>query len=164
MPMKIVILEDDPRRTEVMRDRLADRFHQFEHIFFDSSNEMIDYLKAHLDNVIALSLDHDLLLKVDDAGNTYDPGTGRDVADYLATVPPLFPVIIHTTNHSGAVGMEAVLQEAGWQACRVSPFGDLEWVHESWFPAIRRAIVRYGATGGTGKRRHEPEKRTNQGT
>ncbi|HZW34294.1 MAG TPA: cyclic-phosphate processing receiver domain-containing protein [Isosphaeraceae bacterium] len=158
MPMKIVILEDDPRRTEVMRDRLADRFNQFEHIFFDSSNEMIDYLKAHLDNVIALSLDHDLILKVDDAGNTYDPGTGRDVADYLATLRPLFPVIIHTTNHFGAVGMVSVLEEAGWQTCRVSPFGDLEWVHESWFPAIRRAILRYGTTGSTGNRRHEPEK------
>ena len=44
------------------------------------------------------------------------------------------------------IGMELVLQEAGWRTCRVSPCGDLQWVHDSWFPAIRRAIVR-GKTG-----------------
>ncbi len=146
MPMKIAILEDDGRRTEAMRDRLADRFWQFEHVFFDSAGEMTEYLERNFNEVIALSLDHDLELKVNAAGQTYDPGTGREVADYLATRRPSFPVIIHTTNDFGAIGMESVLREAGWQTCRVSPFGDLEWVHDSWFPAIRRAIVR-GKTG-----------------
>jgi hypothetical protein len=142
MPMKITILEDDERRAAAMRDRLADRFYQFEHVFFDSADEMKEYLEKHFDEVIALSLDHDLELKLDADGRTYDPGTGREVADYLATRRPICPVIIHSTNEFGAIGMESVLREAGWQTCRVSPFGDLEWVHDSWFPAIRRAIVR----------------------
>lgn len=142
MPMKIAILEDDKRRAEAMRDRLADRFYQFEHVFFDSSEEMKTYLEIYFDEVIAMSLDHDLELKVNAAGATYDPGTGREVADYLATRRPMFPVIIHSTNDFGAIGMESILQEAGWQTCRVSPHDDLQWVHDSWFPAIRRAIVR----------------------
>jgi hypothetical protein len=148
MPMKIAILEDDERRAEAMRDRLADRFYQFEHVFFDSADEIKKYLEENFDEVIAVSLDHDLELKVNAAGETYDPGTGREVADYLATRRPTFPVIIHSTNDSGAIGMESILREAGWQACRVSPFGDLEWVHDSWFPVIRRAIVR-GRTGNS---------------
>ncbi len=152
MPMKIVILEDDKGRAEAMLDRLADRFYQFEHVFFDSAAEVKEYLENQFDDVIALSLDHDLELKVDAAGATHDPGTGREVADYLATRRPLFPVVIHSTNHLAATGMEMVLKEAGWRTCRVSPYGDLQWVHESWFPAIRRAIVRGkpGNRDGTG--------------
>lgn len=147
MPMKIVILEDDQRRVEAMRDRLADRFYQFEHVFFDTAAELNEYLSKHLNEVIVLSLDHDLELKVDSTGTTYDAGTGRDVADYLARQEPICPVIIHSTNEFGALGMEGVLQEAGWQTCRVTPFEDLQWVHESWFPTIRRAIVRGPAAG-----------------
>ncbi len=142
MPMKIVILEDDQRRVEAMRDRLADRFYQFEHVFFDSSTELNEYLEKHLNEVIVLSLDHDLELKVDSTGTTNDAGTGREVADYLARQGPSCPVIIHSTNEFGALGMEGVLREAGWKTCRVTPFDDLLWVHEAWFPAIRRAIVR----------------------
>jgi hypothetical protein len=142
MPMKIVILEDDKRRVEAMRDRLADRFYQFELEFFDSAAELEKYLEEHLSEVIALSLDHDLELKVDAAGKTYDPGTGREAAEYLARHEPVCSVIIHSTNHFGAIGMESVLQEAGWRTCRVTPFDDLQWIDDSWFPAIRRAIVR----------------------
>jgi hypothetical protein len=145
MPMKIVVLEDDQRRVDAMRDRLADRFYQFEHVFFDSAAELKQYLEKHLSEVIALSLDHDLELKVDSAGMTHDAGTGREVADYLARQKPICPVIIHSTNEFGALGMEGVLQEAGWQTCRVTPFDDLQWVHDSWFPTIRRAIVRGSA-------------------
>ncbi len=47
MPMKIVILEDDKRRAEAMRGRLADRFYQFEHVFFDSAAEVKEYLEHH---------------------------------------------------------------------------------------------------------------------
>jgi hypothetical protein len=142
MAMKIVILEDDERRAEAMRDRLADRFRQFDLLFFDTANEMKEYLESHFHDVIAVSLDHDLELKVDTVGQVHDPGTGREIADYLAGRRPSFPVIIHSTNSFGAIGMESVLQDAGWETYRVSPFDDLQWVHDSWFPAIRRAIVR----------------------
>lgn len=106
MAMKTEILEDDKRRSEAMRDRLPDRFYQFELIFFDSCIEIIRYMKKHAKGIIGLYLEHDLISQLDDAGVTYDPGTGRDVADYLATVHPLFPVIIQSTNEFGALGMD----------------------------------------------------------
>jgi len=141
MPMKIVILEDDKNRVEAMRNRLEERFYQFDHVFFDSASEMNKYLENFMHEIIAISLDHDLELKSDEFGNTHDPGTGREVAEYLAKCSPACTVVIHSTNYFGSIGMESVLQEAGWQTCRVTPFGDLEWIHDAWFPAIRRAIV-----------------------
>jgi len=156
MAMKIVILEDDARRAEAMRDRLTDRFYQFEHLFFDSVNEMKEFLRDHFHEVIAVSLDHDLEFKVDAAGQLYDPGTGREIADFLAGLRPSFPVVIHSTNSFGAVGMESVLQDAGWETYRVSPFDDLQWVHASWFPTIRRAIVRGPRKGSCETRDEQP--------
>ncbi|MHC5539710.1 cyclic-phosphate processing receiver domain-containing protein [Singulisphaera rosea] len=152
MAMKIVILEDDMRRMEAMRDWLVDRFYQFEILFFDSAFDLIDYLKYSTEEIIALSLDHDLLPKVSDDGQNCDPGTGRDVADYLATIRSFCSVVIHAANQFGAIGMESVLVEAGWQVCRVSPFDDLQWIHDTWYPAIRRAIVFFGTTEESDKK------------
>jgi hypothetical protein len=139
--MKIVILEDnEDRRTEMSRC-LADRFYQYETKFFDSAAEMTDYLAAHLDETLVISLDHDLDLKSGPDGRCVDPGTGRDVADYLARKAPGCPVLICTTNTPAAHGMERVLREAHWQTQRILPFDDLEWISKEWFRSMRRAIV-----------------------
>ena len=71
-----------------------------------------------------------------------DPGTGREVADYLAAKTPVCPVVIHTTNTPAALGMEMVLKDAHWKTYRVLPFDDLEWIPTDWFRTVRRAIVR----------------------
>jgi CheY-like chemotaxis protein len=141
MAMKIIILEDNADRQAAMRACLADRFHQFEVHFFDDSGEMNRFLDEHLPDAIVIALDHDLDLKPGPEGRCIDPGTGREVADFLAERSPTCPVIVHTTNSLAAVGMEAVLRNAGWKTRRVVPFGDLEWIESVWFSAIRRAIV-----------------------
>src|SRR5262249_41102424 len=141
MAMIIAILEDNEERRAVMRDCLTDRFPQFEVRFFDAADDMIDFLDRHLPNTILISLDHDLELKHNPEGKAIDPGTGRQVADFLARRPPQCPVVIATTNSSAAVGMEMVLQEARWITYRVLPFNDLEWITAQWFPTVRRAIV-----------------------
>lgn len=43
---------------------------------------MIDWLNKELNTLSLISLDHDLFPETHEAP---DPGTGRDVADYLAT-------------------------------------------------------------------------------
>ena len=48
---------------------------------------MIAWLGEHLGNVALVSLDHDLPLR-DHAGKAIDCRTGRQAADYLASVPP----------------------------------------------------------------------------
>ena len=41
--------------------------------------------------------------------------------------------------------MEQLLQPAGWQTFRVTPYGDLEWIPEVWFRVMRDAIVQTAA-------------------
>jgi hypothetical protein len=112
MPMKIVILEDNAERQVEMRRCLADRFQQFDIRFFAVTAEMLAYLRGHLEESLVISLDHDLDLLPGENGKWIDPGTGREVSDYLATCSPICPIIIHTTNAPAAAGMEFVLQEA----------------------------------------------------
>ncbi len=84
MAMKIVILEDNSDRQAVMRACLADRFYPFDAHFFDDAREAIRFLDTHLTDTLVISLDHDLDLKPAADGQLVDPGTERDVADFLA--------------------------------------------------------------------------------
>jgi CheY-like chemotaxis protein len=141
MAKKIVVLEDNADRRVAMQRCLEDRFSQFDVVFFDGVREMIAYLDAHLHDAIVICLDHDLELKQGPGGRSVDPGTGREVADYLAGKAAVCPVVIHTTNSTAAVGMEMALREARWDVWRVMPCGDLEWIPTQWFRTVRRAIV-----------------------
>ena len=141
MALKIVILEDNEERQAVLRACLANQFSQCDACIFDDPGEMIRFLRKHLPETLVISLDHDLELKPGPDGHCIDPGTGREVADYLAEEKPVCPVIIHTTNTQAAVSMRRVLQDAHWKTRRVVPFDDLGWIETDWFPAIRRAIV-----------------------
>lgn len=155
MAMKIVILEDNADRTQAMKACLDDRFPQYETRFFGSATKMVAFLEDHLDQVILISLDHDLELIADQSGSTIDPGTGRAVADYLVHRPPTCPVVIHTTNSSAALGMETILQESGWQTHRVVPYDNMNWIAAEWFRTVRRAIVA-SATVSPSKRGSRP--------
>ncbi len=141
MAMKIVILEDNIDRQSAMRACLADRFYTLEAHFFDDSGEMVRFLDEHLANTLVISLDHDLELKSGPEGRMIDPGSGRDVADFLAARDPVCPVVIATTNAPAAEGMKLVLRDAGWKTRCVVPFDDMHWIETDWFPAIRQAIV-----------------------
>src|SRR5688572_23824203 len=112
MAMKIAILEDDRDRQEAMRRCLGDRFFTYDLQFFERSVAMVEYLKAHLSEVVCVCLDHDLELIPDGNGGLADCGTGREVADFLAVHPPSCPVVIHTTNADAGLGMEMALKDA----------------------------------------------------
>ena len=139
--MKIVILEDNNDRRAVMRACMSDRFHQYELVFFDAARPMIDFLRKHLDEILVVALDHDLDLIPGESAALMDPGDGRDVADFLSSQRAVCEVVIHTTNAPAAAGMKMVLQDADWRTHRVAPYGDLQWIDEQWFPAMRNAIV-----------------------
>jgi hypothetical protein len=142
MAMKIAVLEDNPERAAEMRRCLNDRFYQYELRFFDDAADMKAFLEANLPETLLISLDHDLELQQLPTGEVIDPGTGRDIADFLSDRAPVCPVVIHTTNTPAAEGMESVLNESHWRTFRVSPFNDLEWIPTEWFRTVRRAIVR----------------------
>ena len=141
MPMIIAILEDNPERRRAMQASAGDRLYTFETRCFQNPKDILDFLDGHLEETIAISLDHDMELTIERDGLLSDPGTGRDVADFLATKAPTCPVIIHSTNSSAALGMERVLRDADWTTIRVAPWGDLEWIEAEWVKALRNAIV-----------------------
>ena len=147
MAMTIAILEDNEERTAAMLDCLRDKFRQYEARVLATSQEMIQFLQGSLSNTILISLDHDLELKPDGAGGMIDGGTGREVADFLATRAAVCPVVIHTTNSNAAVGMDAVLQESGWITYRVVPFDDTAWIATDWLKTVRRAILNSADVG-----------------
>lgn len=128
----IAILEDDRPRREAMASFLPPGV---EARWFDRAPDLIAWLAEHLAACALISLDHDLL-----APPGVDPGTGRDVADHLATRAPGPPVLVHTSNGHAAPGMMWTLERAGWQVVRVVPFSDLEWIERSWARAVERAL------------------------
>jgi CheY-like chemotaxis protein len=141
MAKKIVILEDNAERRAAMQRCLQDRFYQFDAVFFQAAAPMLEYCTQHLDETILIDLDHDLELQPLPDGRCLDPGTGREVANFLAGKKAVCPVIIHTTNGPAGDAMAMVLQDAHWQTHRVVPTDDLEWIPTNWFRVVRRAIV-----------------------
>ncbi len=139
--MRLLILEDDPRRTAAMRERLEDRFSPYETLILPDAPSFIAAYREAPERVLAISLDHDL----EPVNNQNpEPGTGRDAADFLAQLPadgPRLPIVIHSTNRAAVDGMERVLDEAGYPVHRVTPYGDLEWISEAWFPEFRKCIL-----------------------
>ncbi len=144
----VAILEDDAGRVNAMGDRLKESFNDLAYIFFNNAPDMIEWLENHLHECIAISLDHDLGPSWQRNDKLFDPGTGRDVVDYLATKYPQCPVIIHSSNHRAVIGMEMALCEANWNVERVIPFvslgsliGSAEWIDTDWTETINRLLT-----------------------
>jgi len=141
--MRIIILEDHSDRRIAMMQWLAARFPLLRTEFFDSSTAMIETMQAQpLDDVVLISLDHDLEMLPGGPGEWVDPGSGLIAARWLAERDePLCPVIVATTNVRKGDKMMHALNGAGWNPQRVTPFEDVEWVSSAWFPLVRNAIV-----------------------
>jgi CheY-like chemotaxis protein len=140
--MRIVILEDNEDRIAAMRASLAERFGTLGAEFHRSAAEMIEHLeRSGLFDVALLSLDHDLEMLAQPDGTHVDSGTGVDVARWLSTQPALAPVIVHSTNRSGADRMLELLVESDWRCRQVVPYGNESWVRETWLPMVREIIV-----------------------
>ena len=100
--MRILVLEDSDDRIHAMRDIVLDRFGAFDIRFFKSCRAMQEAIDAEgLADVALISLDHDLEMLPGPEGRMIDPGTGVDMAEWLATQQPKCPVIVQTTNTTG---------------------------------------------------------------
>ena len=133
----IAVLEDDAERTSAMKTVLGEAVPAADVVFFDNAPDMIEWLAGNLSRVRLLCLDHDLGPNRDRDGERFDPGIGRDVVNFLITEAPACFVIIHSSNSIGANGMLSALEEVGWSAERVVPYGDLTWVTERWNERVR---------------------------
>ncbi len=122
----IVMLEDDHDRIARFSAVLSNGYR---FLFWRTAHDFIaNFPQIPTPQLIAL--DHDLF--IDHPGDP-DPGDGRDVSRYLSTVPPVAPVLIHSTNSLAAESMLYQLRESGWVVDRISPIGE-DWIEADWFP------------------------------
>lgn len=135
----VVILEDESRRVDEMRQVVSQVGTDLRVMFFDRSQVMIGWLEGHLHEALLISLDHDLLLQ-DEDGRSIDCGTGRDVVDFLVARRPVCPVIVHSSNLNCAAGMMHALKDAGWQCSRSYPADDLGWIRSDWAKLVGRYL------------------------
>src|ERR1700684_3287073 len=98
----IAILDDEPDRIGAMLPLLAAQLKQYDVQVFENAPDMISWLAENLGRICLLSLDHDLRPNQIRNGAIFDPGTGRDVADFLASRQPQCHIILHTTNRMAA--------------------------------------------------------------
>jgi hypothetical protein len=138
MALIVAILEDEASRREAMTVELTKRLPQCAVNFFDTAASMIEWLSENLRDVVLISLDHDLGASREVSGARVDPGIGREVSEFLATQLPICPIIVHSTNRSGAFAMKSQLAASGWPVTMVVPMNDIHWVSDDWGPAIIR--------------------------
>src|SRR5215212_913141 len=91
----ILILEDNDERIAAFEKTVTLLGDDFELKIWRDAPSMIAECERFFSTTVLISLDHDLNPV---AGATTDPGTGLEVAIFLAQLRPVCPVIIHTTN------------------------------------------------------------------
>lgn len=142
MKHTILILDDNDRRLNAMRAVTA-AYPDCEAVLTYDAPHTIAWLKDHLSSAALISLDHDLgpHKKVD--GRIFDPGTGMDVVDYLTAQDSSCPVIVHTSSWSARDRMVFALEASGWDASFVIPYGDLDWINETWQAEVENFLARF---------------------
>jgi len=140
MKRVILITDDNEDRLQAMRSVVADSYPDYEIVLIDNASDTIAWLKYHITSADLISLDHDLGPNRERDGKVFNPGTGRDVVDYMATQKPVCPVIVHSTNYLARDGMIFALEGSGWKASFVIPYNDLEWIQGTWKAEIERYL------------------------
>jgi CheY-like chemotaxis protein len=135
----ILILEQKEERQEAFK-RVAPTLGMRVKIWEDAA-QMQAECEKYLDDAVLISLEQDL-----DAapGQVKDPGTGLDVAKYLAERQPVCPVIVHTANTDRSFSIYNELRFANWLVDRVPPVFD-RWIERHW---MRKAIELLAAHNG----------------
>ena len=96
---------------------------------------MIREIDQYLGQAVLISLDHDLYKQTNQDS---DPGTGRDVAEYLSSKEPTCSVIVHSTNTDAAWGMYNTLQAKKWNVELVHHLDQENWIRDLWLPVAVR--------------------------
>jgi len=106
--MNILILEDNEDRMKVFRRKLEG--HQGHRVFHAKTpRDAISMLRSN--QIHVLFLDHDLGIVGNGAYEKSGPGTGFEVASWLADHPEHMPnqIILHSLNEPGRKAMKACL-------------------------------------------------------
>jgi hypothetical protein len=124
----ILILEDNDERIAAFQKVVAMLGADFELKLWRDAPTMVAECEQFFTDAALISLDHDLNPA---PGTTNDPGTGLDVAKFLAERRAVCPLIIHSTNMERAYSMFNELRFADWICDRVGPIGS-DWIETLW--------------------------------
>ncbi len=138
----ILILEDNEERIEVFGKAVAQLGVGYEHKLWRDSHSMRAECGQFFPEAVLISLDHDLNPVSESAG---DPGTGREVAEFLGDFPPVCPVLLHSSNTDRVYSMQNDLRFAGWNVDRVGPLGS-DWILTTWLRHAGELIAKYPNT------------------
>ncbi|TNF91932.1 MAG: hypothetical protein EP297_14410 [Gammaproteobacteria bacterium] len=131
----ILLLDDDQSRIDAFKSVIKE-FSDDIVISWSNAPTMIAEVSEVLPQAKVISLDHDLYkLKETDP----DPGTGRDVAEYLANHEATCPIIIHSTNVDASWGMYNTLTFSGWRV-EILHYTDEEWFGTRWLPMVKSML------------------------
>ena len=129
-----LILEDDLERMDAFQE-VANMYSPPQELkVWRIASCMIEKLTVFLDHATVISLDHDLYRYWD---GDPEPGTGRDVANYLATLAPVCPIIIHSANTNAAWGMYNELTHAKWRVKLIHHSDEPQWIQKRWVSLVR---------------------------
>jgi hypothetical protein len=134
--MLVAILDDDTDRRAEMERALLQLIPQVSLQFFDNAPDMIAWLARNIEKVSLASLAHDLGSSRFRDGMLFDPGTGRDVTDFLVEMDRSFPVIVHAENGPAGKRMVAMFEHEEWPCDRISPKNGLAWIGGKWAPRV----------------------------
>lgn len=132
----ILILEDNADRLREFESATAQLGPSYQLRTWRDARRMIAECHDALAEAALISLDHDLNKENEDSP---DPGDGVQVAEFLAKLPPICPVILHTSNAERVWSMHNEFRFGGWQPERVVPLGDA-WIAQSWLPMARSLL------------------------
>lgn len=132
----IILLEDNADRIREFKSAVAQFGSEFRLQIWRDANRMIAECHEYLADARLISLDHDLNKESDDSP---DPGDGLEVAKFLARLPCICPVILHTSNSERLWSMDNEFRFGKWQTEHVMPFGT-DWIAKSWLPKARTLL------------------------
>jgi hypothetical protein len=135
--MRAVLILDDKPERQAEFERIAPALGEdLEVLFWDDAHRMRKECERFLSRAALISLEQDLDGKF--GGN---PGSGLDVAEFLAEKKPVCPVIVHTSNTDRSFSILNELRFADWNVDRVGPIGD-RWIEKYWSPKAKELLVR----------------------
>jgi hypothetical protein len=138
----ILLLEDNEERIVGFQKAVAELGSGLELRLWRDAPSMIAECAKFFPGTALISLDHDLNPL---PGATTDPGTGLDVATFLAGFPPVCPVLIHSSNTERAYSMHNELRFAGWIVDRIGPLGP-NWIETTWLRRARQLLEEHPNT------------------
>jgi hypothetical protein len=134
----LLMLEDDQERIERFTEALSEVDPSLALVIWRNARKMVREVESFLPAARLISLDHDLEPQ---AGDLEDPGDGIEVARFLAGMPPVCPVIIHSSNGTRSDWMIGEFELGGWIYKRVAPIGH-DWIEAYWQVVVRKLLSR----------------------